>query len=138
MFVDLEYTPFVYRTVGSKDRIEVEAHTRNRATALYGAWIDEDGAMLLETEHGVGLVDDRDLDTIIGALVGPDGAALAEEALDEAMSRLQEGQDAPLWLKVGESDVTVRSIKSTDVPARFGFTPQPTESPSQEALATPR
>jgi hypothetical protein len=54
------------------------------------------------------------------------------------MSRLQEGQDAPLWLKVGESDVTVRSIKSTDVPARFGFTPQPTESPSQEALATPR
>jgi hypothetical protein len=138
VFVDLEYTPFVYKTLASADRIELEAHTQQRATALSGAWIDENGAMLVETEHGVGLVDGRDLDTVVGALVGANGAPLTEDALDELMSRVQGGQEAPLWLKVGESDVKVRPIQSSDVPARFGFTAHPTESPAQEARATRR
>jgi hypothetical protein len=138
VFVDLEYTPFVYRTVGSKDRIEVETHTRHRATALSGAWIDENGAMLLETEFGVGLVDDRDLDTILGGLVDANGAALSEDAMDELMTLVQDGQEAPLWLKVGESDVKVRPIQSSDVPGRFGFTAHPTESSAQTPLAAPR
>jgi hypothetical protein len=136
VFVDLEYTPFVYRTLGSADRIELEAHTQQRATALSGAWIDENGAMLVETEHGVGVVDGRDLDTIVGSLVGANGAALSEDALDELMSLVQGGHEAPLWLKVGDSDVKVRPIKSDDVPARFGFTAQPTESSAREARAT--
>ena len=136
VFVDLEYTPFVFRTRGSADRIELEAHTQQRATALSGAWIDENGAMLIETEHGVGLVDGRDLDTLVGALVGADGAALSEDALEELMALVQAGQEAPLWLRVGESDVKVRPIRSSDVPARFGFTAHPTDSPAREARAT--
>lgn len=138
VFVDLEYTPFVFRTLGSPDRIELEAHTQQRATALSGAWIDENGAMLIQTEHGVGIVDGRDLDTIVGALVGADGTALSEDALDELMALVQTGQEAPLWLRVGESDVKVRPIKSSDVPARFGFTAHPTDSPAREARATGR
>jgi hypothetical protein len=92
----------------------------------------------VETEHGVGLVDGRDLDTIVNALVGANGAQLSEDALDELMSLVQVGQEAPLWLKIGESDVKVRPIKSSEVPARFGFTAHPTESPAREARATGR
>ena len=136
VLVDLEYTPFVYRTIPSGAQLELEAHTRERATALSGAWIDENGAMLLETEHGVGIVDDRDLDTMLGVLVDSNGAALSEDALDKAMSLVQHGEEAPLWLKLGESEVKVRSIKSGEVPARFGFTAHPTDA--QEALAASR
>ena len=136
VFVDLEYTPFVYRTIPSGAQLGLEAHTRERATALSGAWIDESGAMLLETEHGVGIVDDRDLDTMLGVLVDSNGAALSEDALDQTMSLVQHGEEAPLWLKLGESEVKVRFIHSGEVPARFGFTAHPTDA--QEALAASR
>jgi hypothetical protein len=138
VFVDLEYTPFVYKTVGSRHPIEIEAHTRQRVTAISGAWIDENGAMLLETEHGVGLVDDRDLDTMLGALLDSNGASLSDEALDAIMPVLQKGEEAPLWLKIAESDVKVRPINSAEVAARFGFTAHPAPSSSRDTLASPR
>jgi hypothetical protein len=133
VFVELAYTPFVYRITGAEGPISLETHTGARATALSGAWLDEQGAMLLETEHGVGLVDDRDLDTMLTALIDAKGAVLDEHALETAMSLFQRGDEAPLWLKLGDSNVKVRTSGSSDVPARFGFDPRP--APSETAAA---
>jgi hypothetical protein len=125
VFVELHYTPFVYRIVSSEGPTSLETHTGARATALSGAWIDEQGAILLATEHGIGIVDDRDLDAMLTALIDANGAVLDEDALETAMSLFQSGDEAPLWLKLGDSNVKVRTIRSADVPRRFGFEAQP-------------
>src|SRR4051812_44116014 len=63
VFVALDYTPFVYRICTSAHvPTELETHTMRKVTAVHGAWIDEAGTALLDTEHGPGLIDDRDLD----------------------------------------------------------------------------
>jgi hypothetical protein len=138
VFLDLEYTPFVYRIIGAGASMSIEAHTGQRATALSGAWVDDEGAMLIETEHGIGLVDDRDLDTIVGALIDANGASLPEDALEQTMSLVQQGEDAPVWLKIGESNVKVRAIRAAEVPARFGFAAHPEESGAQKPFAASR
>ena len=138
VFVELQYTPFVYRVMTSQSSMAMEAHTGQRVTAVSGAWIDEQGAMLLETEHGIGVVDDRDLDTMLGALIDANGTALAERALDDSLALVQKGEEAPMWLKIGESDVKVRPIRSSEVADRFGFQANPAPSPSHEAAAAGR
>src|SRR5688500_6725331 len=55
VYVALEYTPFVYRALNASDQpLELQTHTGQRVTALCGAWIDEHGGLLVETEHGAG------------------------------------------------------------------------------------
>jgi hypothetical protein len=133
VYVDLDYTPLVYRVVsGSRGPLAIESHTGKPASALSGAWIDEDGALLLETEHGVGVLHDRDLDAALAALIDANGSALPEPALEEALALIGQGHDAPVWLALGDSNVKVEAIRSADVPRRFGFTREPVPSPGNE------
>ncbi|HSB48444.1 MAG TPA: DUF2946 family protein [Burkholderiales bacterium] len=134
VFVDLHYTPRVYRIV-SPDRapLALEAGTGAPVSAVHGAWIDETGAALLETEHGIGLIDDRDLDRLLPHLTDGGGAALPEDALETRMSRLQQGLEAPLWLNFRGSGMRVLPIRSETVARRFGFRPRP-EPPAGEEV----
>src|SRR5262245_29331327 len=67
VFVTLEYTPFVYRLRG--DRKSVETHCGAAARAIEAAWVDDAGMMLLETEHGPGVLLDRDLPALLERIV---------------------------------------------------------------------
>ena len=126
VYVALDYTPFVYRAVTPAEApLAIESHTGKRATALVSAWMDENGALLLETEHGAGVMHDRDLDAALAALAGADGMRLSDAALEETLARMQEQGDAAVWLKLGSSKVKVGAIRSSDVPQRFGFVAQP-------------
>ena len=139
VFVELEYTPFVYRaTNASHHPLKIETHTGKPVAKLRGAWIDEEGALLLESEHGVGVLHDRDLDSALSALLDANGTPLPEDALEKLMSLLQHGREAPVWLKLGEQNVKVDSIRSSEVPARFGYTRTPAESSSQKTVAADR
>jgi hypothetical protein len=139
VFVDLEYTPLVYRALNmSQQPLTIESHTGKPAGALHGAWLDEHGALLLETEHGVGVLHDRDLDSALPALIDANGTALPEDALENVMALLQAGAEAPVWLKLGEQNVKVESIRSGEVPARFGYTAHPAEPTSQQSVAADR
>ena len=138
VFVDLEYTPLVYRALNaSQQPLAIEAHTGKPAAALHGVWIDEHGALLLETEHGIGVLHDRDLDSALPALIDANGSALPEDALEDVMALLQEGHEAPVWLKLGEQNVKVEAIRSGEVPGRFGYTLKPV-GPTQEPVAADR
>lgn len=126
VYVELAYTPFVYRTLTSEDkRLSLETHTGLPVTALCGAWIDESGALLIDSEHGVGVIHDSDLEITLPSLVDQDGSALAADALENAMTLLPEGGRASIWLAVGSSNVQVESIRAEAVPARFRFNPRP-------------
>jgi hypothetical protein len=127
VFVTLDYTPLVYRAVnGDGAALAIESHTGARATSLAGAWIDEDGALLLQTEQGIGVVHDRDLDKLVPGFIDANGNPLPEDALDQLTDLLQHGRDVPVWLKYGESNIKVEPIQSTAVPQRFSFQACPT------------
>ncbi len=134
VFVILDYTPRVYRIV-SPDRapLAIEANTGGPVSTVSGAWIDETGAALLATEHGIGAVHDRDLDRLLPHFSDAAGASLAEDTLDELMVRVQQGREAALWLKFRGAGVRVAPIRSETVAQRFGFRARP-EPPAGEEV----
>lgn len=126
VFVTLEYAPFVFRIAhGTDEPLAIETHTGKPVTDINGAWVDETGAFLLQTQYGVGTVHDGDLDRLVPSLVDVDGAPLDETALDERMEALQDGHGASVMLRHREARVTVEPVKSSDVPCRFGYVPSP-------------
>ena len=127
VFLSFEYTPLVYRAVNGDDApLSLQSHIGADVTLVSGAWIDENGALLIETEHGIGLVHDHDLDKVLPAFIDERGNPLPEDALDERMQVVQQGRTAPLWLQYGESNVHVDAVSSAQVPRRFGFNASPT------------
>jgi hypothetical protein len=134
VFVDLDYTPRVYRVAGAGTAaLALETSTGSPVSAINGAWMDEAGALLLDTEHGIGTIDDRDLDQLLPHFTEADGAPLAEDDLDERMARLQQGREEPLWLRFRGAGVRIGPIRSQTVAQRFGFRARP-EPPAGEEV----
>ena len=126
VFVALHYTPLVYRVVNAGGApLALECHTGKPVALVRGAWLDEKGALLLETEYGVGIIHDRDLDGLSPQLIGADGNSLDEEMLEEGMASLRRQREARLWLRFREDSVRIGPIRSAEVPARFGFVARP-------------
>ena len=138
VFATLAYTPLVYRLAspaGPDTSLRIEAHTGARVTAVNGAWIDDQGAVLLSSQIGPGLVDDRDLDRLLPCFTTVRGEPLAEEAIAYAIERLQSSLGADLWLSYGNSMVPVTCIAAGDVPRRLGFVAQPAQPAGEEACS---
>ena len=134
VFVQLDYAPLVLRVAGAEGiALEFEAHTGKRAAAIEGAWLDEDGSLILSTDLGPGLIDDRDLPRLETSFVDANGTPLPEAVLDELMELAAQQRAVPLWLGFRERSVKVDSIRSGDVPTRFGFVrdPQPPKGGDQ-------
>ena len=130
VFIELESTPHVYRvTSGSDVLLVLETHTGKQATSIAGAWVDENGELFIETEHGIGVVSDRDLDAVLQAFVDANGNALPDAALDESIALLQAGRDAPVWVKLGDQTAKVSPIRAAEIASRFHFTAAPEARP---------
>ena len=128
VFVQIDYAPLVLRVVGAEGAApEFEGHTGKRVATVEGAWLDEDGSLLLSTDLGPGLVHDHDLPLIEAAFVDVNGNPLEEAVLEELMDLAAQQRAVPLWLRFRERNVKVDPIRFDAVPARFGFVrdPQP-------------
>ena len=126
VFVELHAAPFVLRIVSpEKSPLAVETHNGHSVASVTGAWINEDGMLLLATEHGPGTVHDRDLERLLPAFTDANGKPLAEDALGELMEAAQNGRPAPLWLKYRGTRVRVEPIAAREAPDRFGFVAHP-------------
>lgn len=133
VYVALDYTPFVYRT-GSRDSrsLSLETHTSRPVHAVRSACMDEDGALLLETEHGIGLLHDHDVLQVFPYLIDANGTALDEAVLESLFDLLEQGREAPLWLRTSDGIVRLAPIQSVEVPRRFGFIAHPDAPASEE------
>ena len=128
VFVQLDYAPLVLRVAGVEGAaLELEGHTGKRVATVEGAWLDEDGSLLLSTDLGPGLVHDHDLPLIETAFVDINGNPLDEAVLEELMDLAAQQRAVPLWLRFRERSVKVDPIRSDAVPARFGFVRDPKE-----------
>lgn len=126
VFVNLEYTPFVYRAIEDEGgAIALEAHTGDRATSVSGAWLDEHGVLLVETDQGVGVIHHADLDTAARAFVDERSEPMDESTLDACVERLERGETAPIWFKHGPALVQVEALQSSEAPRRFDFVTAP-------------
>lgn len=113
VFVDLNYTPWVYRCDGSG----ILSHTGQAAGDALAAWCDEQGNILLETRLGVGLLSDRDLAGFVSACRDDRGNPVDESAFADLMR----GLAVPLFW----GQLAIHPIRSETVAARYGFNPHP-------------
>lgn len=135
VFIALDYTPFVCRLVwdsGSNTAPRLETHTRLAVNEIKSAAIDEAGVVLLESEHGVGIVDDRDLERLLASFTDARGRALAEDGIAAAIEQLQSGADAGLMFSYRGKRVPVQPIAASEVPARFHFVARPVQPAGEE------
>ncbi len=72
VYVDLAATPWVFRREGTS----FVAHTGAPAGAIAAVLIDDDGNLYLDTETGIGLLDDRDLAAVLEECQPNDEASL--------------------------------------------------------------
>lgn len=122
VYVDLAYTPLVFRIVRAHP-LSFETHTGAPCADLQSVWMDEDGNLLLVTEHGPGLLLDRDLARGLEALSYADGHALEEERL---LALIEEGSDAAgVYFNTGAASLPLTLIKSEQAPPRLGYVREP-------------
>jgi len=133
VFVTLAYTPYLYRTLPAPAAgMNLIAHTGALPQDLRGIFLDDDGAFLLDAEPGVGVINDQDLPELISYLTGLDGEVLNDAAIERlSIQRPLATSAAVARLRVGEHAVPVSLIRSTDVPERFGFDPDPHPAPGE-------
>ncbi len=105
VFVDLDYTPTIVR-LAAPDRLET--HIGQPVESVAAVWLDEEGSLLLDSEHGIALLDDRDLAALCARLDGD-----------------PEQPDGPLALEWAGRRFPVGRIRQADVAARFGFVARP-------------
>lgn len=106
VYVDLEYTPWVYRYDPAQG---FTTHTGIDAGAPERVLLDEEGNVLLVTRLGVGVLDDRDL------------AAVSEMLSFDADGHL------PSALTWNDIRIPVTAVRRAEVAATFGFVDAPAD-----------
>lgn len=122
VYVTLAYTPLVYR-IAHTHPLAFETHTGAACEDLQSVWMDEAGNLLFVTEHGPGLLLDRDLPRGLEALCYADGHALDEERL---LALIEAGDDAAgVYFNSGGASVPLTLIRSDETAQRLGYVREP-------------
>ena len=122
VYVALDYTPWVLRLGASS---QLETHTGLTLNSLITAMLDDEGQMLIESEHGIGVVTDRDLPTLLDAVLKADGSRASEAEL----LALMQGDAGQLVFRWGSINLPLTAMRASEVPLRYRFVtnPAPTE-----------
>lgn len=130
VFVRLDYTPYVYRITASRGKAApalITTHTAMAVRTVNRAHLDEQGNVLLCTEAGIGVVDDRDLEALTSLLTDSHGLALPDDQLESAIEALRAGQAPCVRLTFRHTTIDVTPVQSREIPDRYGFVPSPAE-----------
>lgn len=123
VYVDLEYTPFVCRVVDPR-HLTLADHTGAPIEAR-AAYLDEEGALLLDTPRGPALVHDTDLCSLVESLVdGRSGGPLTDAELEARLQGMGTHDELALRDASGRN-VPVRPIARAEVPRHFSYVARP-------------
>lgn len=133
VFITLENTPWVLRLNGEG---EFTTHTELPVTHIKSVWMNEHYDVMLETEHGLGMVSDQDLPNFVDTLTGHNGP-LDDTALETGLMRIASGGSAGVYLPHPNGPLQVCPIGHAEVPSRFEFvrTPAAPDSPGTPSPA---
>jgi hypothetical protein len=122
VFVDLDYTPWVFSLDGSRDLAD---HTGTMVSRVRGAWLDEAGNLLLLGERGIGLLCDRDLETISNDFCHPDGSVCDDESISRLIHAGIGANAERIFFRWGDERIQVRTLLRERVAGKFAFQPRP-------------
>ncbi len=130
-YVNLAVAPQILALAGDSG---LRTHTGARVTRIDALVVDEDGDVLLATEHGLGLVCDRDLPAFVEALSIATPTGVLSPADSFACLLSQATGDPPPVAQWHEHRFPIRTLALAALPGEFGFDPQPEPTPDS---ATP-
>jgi hypothetical protein len=126
--VELAYTPFVFHLPGGElTEFSVLSSGRIEAGKISAAWIDDSGSIVLRTELGVGLLDDRDLALALEWIRDESGAELSDDQLSSRFEAYIAGQHSDGLSLAG---VAIESLKAANAPRYFKYTQIPAKPPT--------
>lgn len=126
-YMRLEYAPLLLRVDAGGGLV---AHTGAAVRQVSRAFLDEEGALLLATELGPGLLAEAELDWALQRLE-QSGAAVDEAQLAAALE-LPSGTATPLLLRCGEEPVPVQRLDAAAMPRALGFVREPQPLPGEK------
>lgn len=114
VYVECEYTPFVYRLGDDLQRLMT--HTDLPCSGMIRLLVDEQGALLVDAASGPGVLLDRDLPAVLAQLRSVSGAPVEpEDLLSNRVSTVS------LWGAL----VPLASVRRADAPGALHFDPRP-------------
>jgi hypothetical protein len=122
VYVSLEATPWVYRVEADG---RVIAHTGVAPTRCDAAALLDDGRLLLVTDLGPGLIDDRDAAWALRGITDFTGLPLNERGFERWMDGRDEAFVKPALLHLAGGLVRIERLRVDVVAARFGFVREP-------------
>ncbi len=122
VFVELEVTPWIYR-LGSP--YTILTHTERVVASCHGAAVLDDGRLLLNTEVGPGLIDDRDLASFIQAVTDFAGRPLQGPDVERWLEGACEAMIDPQRLRLEGVTCKIERGSLTGLARRYGFNPRP-------------
>ncbi len=117
VFVTLDYTPWVYFVDGTR----LHTHTGLEVARVDRVCLDENGQLLLRTEHGPGIVCDRDLDAVAHWFCDRDGSPMRDDSIADAIAATVDGRQAELFMTVPGDRVAVSFVQSAHAPDVFSY-----------------
>jgi len=121
--MELEYAPLVLRAEASGETLT--AHTEARVGSVSAVYLDEEGALLLATDLGPGVLDAADLDWALQRLESDTGE-VGEEQLAAALALpFFSGSATPLYLRLGPAQLSLQRLDAAEAPGKLGFVREP-------------
>jgi hypothetical protein len=121
-FVDLDYTPWVYSLDGSRNLVD---HVGSTVSELHGAWLDEEGNLLILGERGIGLLCDRDLAPMSEYLRLSDNALSDEDSIARLIQAAETAERERVYLAWNDERFEIKTLLRNEVATEFGFNPMP-------------
>ena len=87
---------------------------------------------MIESEHGIGLVDDRDLERLLAGFTDVNGNAQNEDTIAAAIEQLQSGVVVNLAFSYRGNLETVSPMTAAEVPERFDYVQRPVQPAGEE------
>jgi hypothetical protein len=130
-YIQLESTPLILSV--SEDNEHLITHNGLAITQLHAAYIDEEGSLVLTTEHGPGELRGTDLQWALDRL-SIDGKPIDDDSLATALE-LPSGARTDITLSVGASQLPLQRLDFARAPSVLSFdrTPAPRDG---EKVAT--
>jgi hypothetical protein len=122
VFVDLKATPWVFRL---HDDGQLNNHVGQIVDAVTRVFMDESGAVVLDTSAGVGLVDDRDLELLSCDLIAATGGELDEDSIAARVDLIAGGEAADLAMRIHGAVLPLEFMPAHSMPTKFNFVREP-------------
>jgi hypothetical protein len=128
-YMQLESTPLLLLV--AENQAGFVTHTGRSVEQIRAAYLDEEGSLVLMTEHGAAEVAGKDLAWTLERL-SKDGRPVDDDALAAALAQ-KSGADTGIALSVGRDRVPLLRLDFADAPATLSFDRHPAPREGEKA-----